>query len=150
MLHSVLKSLLSTLRITVTAARWLFVIFTLVLMFTGKLYWESANLNHAFSWHDLIHIIMISVLMLLFGWSGFSSHGRKLLEGTQYQIETSNLARALKVLFASGAMAFGVLIIFVMLVLIIKGPELITVQSFSWGFYLLTAICFPFVYKWLK
>jgi len=53
-------------------------------------------------------------------------------------------------LFASGAMALGILIILVMLVLMITGPELITVQSFSWGFYVLTAICFPVVYKWLE
>lgn len=149
-MHFAIKSLLSILRITVTAARWLFVIFMLVLILTGKLYWEYASLSHAFSWHDLIHIIVICALMLLFGWLGFSAHGRGLLEGAQDHVETPNLARTLKVLFASGAMAFGVLIIFVMLVLIIKGPELITVQFFSWSFYLLTAICFPFVYKWLK
>jgi len=36
------------------------------------------------------------------------------------------------------------------LALVVGGSQYITGENFSWGFYLLATLCFPFVYKWLK
>lgn len=147
-----IKPVLKFFGITVSTARWLFVAAILLELMTLYIYrnFQSAGSNLVAA--DYLHISILAVLILLFGWLGFSSQGMKLVTESRDRDVASGAkaGRILKVLFASGAAALAGLMLLVVPVLFLGGSQYLTPDYFTYGFYILLVLCFPFVYRYLK
>lgn len=144
-------ALLSALRITVVGARWLFASAVLLLVTTVTLYVGFTNAGQSLAPADVTHVAVVSMLVLLFGWLGFSAGGRALLQkSAQHRTVMPGSVRVLKLLFASAGLAVGIWIILIVLSLIIGGPDWVSMMFLPWVLALLTLLCLPFAYKWLK
>jgi len=148
--RSILITLISNLRLTVSRVRFLFVCVIALLIMTLLIYqsfWERNRLVLS----DLVHALAISVLAVTLGWLGFSNSGRTLLlEGNQKQRDPRGLTKLIKALAASWAMALISVVVIILLMILLDRPDLITSSSFSLGLYLFCILCFPLVYKWIK
>lgn len=152
-MRSFIMPLLAFIRITVRGARWLFGCTVPLLLVTLQMYRDMTKAGEILALPDFAYIAAIGLFALLFAWLGFTDSGKALLakgKSNQDEVAPLQLARLLKVLFASMGMAVGIWLVLIVLSLIIGGPDLVSVMFLPWVLILLTAICFPFAYRWLK
>jgi ammonia channel protein AmtB len=147
-----MKPVLKFFALTVSAARWLFAITVFAQLMTLYIYRDFQNAGSNLVAADYLHVSIISALILLFGWLGFTNRGMKLVTESRRENVASEArtTRILKVLFASGAAAIAGLMLLIIPVLFFGGPQYITPDFFAYGFYILLALCFPLVYRYLK
>jgi len=89
---------------------------------------------------DFIYLATIGLFALLSAWLGFTASGKALLaKSSQDDVAAPQLARVLKVLFASMGMAVGIWLVLIVLSLIIGGPDLVSAMFLPWVLVLLTA-----------
>lgn len=151
---SALRTLLATLRITRAVAIFVFACFILLFVLTVHLYWSFVNAGNTLSQSDLVALGVITAVVLVttsfFGWLGFSSGGRALLqESAQQVVQRPRVVRLVKVLVASAGIATGIWLILIVLSLFIGGADLVSMMFVPWVLGLLTVLCFPIAYKWL-
>lgn len=150
-MRSFIMPLLAFIRITVRGARWLFGCTVLLLLVTLQMYRDMTKAGEILALPDFAYLTAIGLFALLFAWLGFTASGKALIaKSSQDEVAPPQLARVLKVLFASMGMAVGIWLVLIVLSLIIGGPDLVSAMFLPWVLVLLTAICFPFTYKWLK
>ena len=149
-----MRTLLATLRITRAVSIFVFACFVLLFVLTVHLYWSFVNAGNTLSQSDVVTFGVITAIVFVttsfFGWLGFSSGGRALLqESAEHPVKPLRIARLIRVLVASAGMATGTWLILIVLSLYISGPDLVSMMFLPWVLGLLTVLCFPIAYKWL-
>lgn len=151
MMQSFIIPLLAFVRITVRGGRWLFGFTILLLLVTLLMYRDMMKAGEILALTDFAYLAVIGFFALLFAWLGFTASGKILIaKSSQDEVVAPQLARVIKVLFASMGMAVGIWLVLIVLSLIVGGPDWVSAMFLPWVLALLTAICFPFAYKWLK
>lgn len=151
-MSSILKSIVTTLRITTNVARVLFLATVGMAIVTGYLKLSFAEVSHkTLSLHDYMAVALYAMVALLFAWLGFSKKGKDLLANDgQYPNDQSTRRRMAKVSVASIGVAGGIWLVLIVLSLIVGGPDMV-VQMFDGRVILvLIVISIPIAYKWLK
>ncbi|MEE9266936.1 MAG: hypothetical protein V3V86_09435, partial [Gammaproteobacteria bacterium] len=124
---------------------FVFACFVLLFVLTVHLYWSFVNAGNTLSQSDVVTFGVITAIVFVttsfFGWLGFSSGGRALLqESAEHPVKPLRIARLIRVLVASAGMATGTWLILIVLSLYISGPDLVSMMFLPWVLGLLTVL----------
>lgn len=150
-----MKALFSALHVTKKVAVLVMMAFILLLIVTMHLYWSFFDAGGNWTSSDSVGLIAISMIAIFAigftGWLAFSKSGRSLLaESAEYETPQFGFARFIRMLGASAGIATGLWLILIVISLVIGGPEWVSKMFLPWILVLLTVLCLPISYKWLK
>lgn len=149
-MKSLLKSVFTTLHVTSSVAKFLFLATMGIAVVTAKLKYDYAEVSHrTVLLTDYLASALYGLVALLFGWLGFTKRGKTVLAGDdQCRAEESSLLKRLpKVLVASLGIAGGVWLVLIVLFLVFGGPEFVVRLFEPWVIPVLIAISFPIAYE---
>ncbi|TCK18881.1 hypothetical protein DFR30_2166 [Thiogranum longum] len=156
---SLFGSMLRTLRITSAVAKYISILSVAFILFYASLIWSFKTSPIGLTSTDVlvffvVNLISVSVLGIS-TWLGFSRKGCKYLERLFHDdAEDIKILRVIKVLFASGALAFSIYVIIFVLLLFVGGSNAVLIlfngKVTGAVFFLLAILLLPFVRKRLK